>query len=76
MTLCRTVAICGRWFGQTIVAMMLPPKAGRVWSRRPVSSSISRPVQSAVRPVSTRTATRGIMDRPRVVAPLSTISGW
>ena len=26
----RTVAICGRWFGVMIVAMMLPPKAGRV----------------------------------------------
>ena len=26
----RTVAICGRWSGQRIVAMMLPPNAGRV----------------------------------------------
>ncbi|CUQ64796.1 Uncharacterised protein [Segatella copri] len=25
----RTVAICGRWSGFTIVATMLPPKAGR-----------------------------------------------
>jgi hypothetical protein len=46
----RTVAICGRWLEQRIVAMMLPPKAGRVCSRSPVSGSMARPVQSAVRP--------------------------
>ena len=30
MTPSRTVAICGRWSGLTIVAMMLPPNAGRI----------------------------------------------
>ena len=37
----RTVAICGRWFGVMMVAMMLPPKAGRVWCRWVVSGSIA-----------------------------------
>ena len=27
----RTLAICGRVLGLTMVAMMLPPKAGRIW---------------------------------------------
>ena len=31
MTPSRTVAICGRLSGLTIVAMTLPPKAGRIW---------------------------------------------
>ena len=31
MTPSRTVAIWGRLSGLTIVAMMLPPKAGRIW---------------------------------------------
>ena len=31
MTPSRTVAICGRVFGLTIVAIRLPPKAGRIW---------------------------------------------
>ena len=31
MTPSRTVAICGRVSGLTMVAMMLPPKAGRIW---------------------------------------------
>ena len=30
ITLCLTVAICGRCWGQIIVAMIFPPKAGRV----------------------------------------------
>ena len=29
----RTVAICGLVSGQTMVAIILPPNAGRVWSR-------------------------------------------
>jgi hypothetical protein len=29
----RTVAMLGRLSGDTIVAMMLPPKAGRIWRR-------------------------------------------
>ena len=53
----RTVAIWGRWFGVLMVAMILPPMAGRVWSRLPVPSSISSSVQSAVRPVTMRAAT-------------------
>ena len=39
-------------------AMILPPKAGRIWDKS-VFSSISRIVQSAVRPVFIRAATRG-----------------
>ncbi len=31
MTPSRTVAICGTCSGLTMVAMMLPPKAGRIW---------------------------------------------
>ena len=34
MTPSRTVAICGQRSGLTIVAMMLPPNAGRIWYRR------------------------------------------
>jgi hypothetical protein len=34
MTPSRTVAICGRVCGLTIVAMRLPPKAGRIWKSR------------------------------------------
>ncbi len=58
-----------------MVAMMLPPKAGLVWSSNRRSGSMSRPVQSAVRPVPTSTATRGKKDRPMVVAPHRTTSG-
>ena len=50
ITLGRTVAICGRKPPLRMVAMMLPPKAGRVWSRSPVSGSMASPVQSAVSP--------------------------
>ena len=39
------------WFGVMIVAMMLPPNAGRVCRSSLVSGSMERPVQSAVRPV-------------------------
>ena len=31
MTPSRTVAICGLCSGLTMVAMMLPPNAGRIW---------------------------------------------
>ena len=31
MTPSRTVAICGRCSGLMMVAMMLPPNAGRIW---------------------------------------------
>ena len=75
MTLWRTVAICGLCRGQTIVAMMFPPKAGLVCMRSPVSGSISRAVQSAVRPVFTREATMGMKERPMKVAPASTMDG-
>ena len=34
MTPSRTVAICGRVFGLTIVATRFPPNAGRIWRRR------------------------------------------
>ena len=34
MTPSRTVAIWGRVFGLTIVAIRLPPKAGRIWKSR------------------------------------------
>ena len=64
-----TVAIWGRKFGQTIVAMILPPKAGRVIQRPFVSSSISSFVQSAVKPVCTLADTRGARSRPIAVAP-------
>ena len=79
----RTVAICGRWFGVMMVAMMLPPNAGRVWCRSicsaPVSlffvSSTLSIVQSAVRPVRTFTATRAKNARPTAVAPARITSG-
>ena len=60
-----------------MVAMTLPPKAGRVWrrSRRPSCSPIARPVQSAVSPVRSRTARRGPRDLPREVAPISRMLG-
>ena len=84
----RTVAICGRLFGQAIVAIVLPPNAGRVmrsWLCFWVSSlpagtvsgklPISSCVQSAVRPVSTRAEVLGPRSRPIAVAPIRTISG-
>ncbi len=58
-----------------MVAMMLPPKVGRVWSSSRFSISMSRPVQSAVRPVLRTAATRGKNERPSAVAPAMTISG-
>jgi len=60
----RTVDICGRCAGQTMVAMILPPKVGRVWSSSRASRSISSPVQSAVRPVLNVDATLGMKARP------------
>ena len=41
----------GRLRGVMTSAMTLPPKAGRVQITLPLSGSISRPVQSAVRPL-------------------------
>ena len=82
----RTVAIWGRLSGHAIVAIVLPPNAGRVirsWlcfcscpgiafrGKSPISST----VQSAVRPVATRADTRGPRSRPIAVAPTRTISG-
>ena len=64
-----TVAIWGRVSAQTMVAIRFPPKAGRVCLRRPVSGSISRTVQSAVRPVLKDAATMGAMVLPKGVAP-------
>jgi hypothetical protein len=75
MTRGLTVAICGRLFGQRIVAMMLPPKAGLIWRKLRVSSSMSSDVQSAVSPVLRRAATRGMNDLPIGVAPARIISG-
>ena len=57
-----------------ICAMMLPPKAGRIWSIS-VLGSMSSVVQSAVRPVWNRVASRGARERPRAVAPMSTELG-
>ena len=65
----RTVAIWGRCAGQTIVAIRLPPKAGRVCWRSPACASTSSTVQSAVRPVCRRCATAGASTRPKTVAP-------
>ena len=71
----RTVAICGRWSGHSMVAMMLPPMAGRVCKRFPVFSSMARSVQSAVSPACVMVAAKGISVRPVLVAPASMISG-
>ena len=58
-----------------IVAMMLPPNAGRVWCSRWLSLSIDSAVQSAVRPVRARTATLAKNARPTAVAPARMTSG-
>lgn len=71
----RTVAIWGRWAGQTMVAMRLPPNAGRVCWSSPVSGSADSAVQSAVSPVRSRTATAGASSRPNAVAPYRIASG-
>jgi len=47
-----------------MVAMMLPPNAGRVWSRSRFSLSMAKAVQSAVKPVFSLAATWGIKARP------------
>ena len=54
---------------------MLPPMAGRVWSKLPDPSSMSRSVQSAVRPACVRMETCGMRVRPDVVAAAMMISG-
>ena len=59
-----------------MVAIRLPPKVGRVIFSRPVSSSISSFVQSAVSPQPTLADTLGARSRPIVVAPNSTTSGF
>ena len=74
--------------GQAIVAMVLPPNAGRVinnWlcfcsdslpsAATSGKSPISRDVQSAVRPVFTLAETVGPKSRPIAVAPTNMISG-
>ena len=84
ITPARTVAICGRLYGHAIVAIVLPPNAGRVirswfgmvsFVMLSVKSPISSTVQSAVRPVATRADTRGPKSRPIAVAPTNIISG-
>jgi hypothetical protein len=75
MTFGRTVAICGRVNSHRIVAMTLPPKAGRVCSSSLLSGLIVSSVQSAVRPALMRAATRDARSRPMLDAPISTISG-
>ena len=82
----RTVAICGRLSGHAIVAIVLPPNAGRVinsWlcfcsfpstafrGKSPISSC----VQSAVSPVATLADTVGPKSLPIAVAPTSMMSG-
>lgn len=59
---------------KVIVAIILPPKAGRVIIRFP-SSEISRAVQSAVRPVDNLAESLGPKSRPIVVAPIRIILG-
>ena len=86
ITPARTVAICGLWSGHAIVAIVLPPNAGRVirsWlcfcSLPGIGligkSPISRTVQSAVRPVATLAETVGPKSLPIAVAPTNIISG-
>ena len=75
MTLWRTVAIWGLWFCVRIVAMMFPPKAGRVWRSSLVAGSMASSVQSAVSPVRMRAATRGRSERPTTVPPPRKTSG-
>ena len=70
----RTVDIWGRCSVHMMVAIRLPPKAGRVIISC-LSSDISSFVQSAVRPVARRAESLGARSRPMVVAPKSTISG-
>ena len=55
--------------------MMLPPKAGRVCFSNIVDGSMESSVQSAVRPVRARAATRGSRDLPHTVPPPRKISG-
>ena len=64
--------------GQAIVAIVLPPNAGRVinnWFATPLNSPISSTVQSAVKPVLTLADTRGPKSLPIAVAPTNIISG-
>ena len=70
----RTVPICGFVSGQILVAIRLPPKAGRVQSTQRCAST-SRCVQSAVSPVCSRQEMRGPRSRPTFVAPIMSTSG-
>ena len=71
-----TVAICGLWFGQAIVAIKLPPNAGLVAKRSPFSTSTSIEVQSAVNPVDNLAAILGPKSLPMKVAPTNNIPGF
>ena len=71
----RTVDICGRVSGVLMVAMIFPPIAGRILQQITSFGSISRLVQSAVRPVCNRMERYGITVLPVVVALARTISG-
>ena len=71
-----TVAICGLWSGHTIVAIKLPPNAGLVANKSPLSTSTSKDVQSAVKPVSNLAATLGPKSLPMNVAPMKIIFGF
>ncbi len=70
----RTVANWGLLFSVTMLAMTLPPKAGRVWIKFP-SGSIARAVQSAVSPVRNSTESLGASARPSRVPPINTTDG-
>lgn len=71
-----TVDICGLFFGQIIVAIKFPPKAGLVCNNFPSLGSISSFVQSAVNPVPNLAASLGPKSLPIEVAPIKTISGF
>ena len=75
ITLYLTVDICGLLLGQTICAIILPPKAGLICTRS-VFSFILSIVQSAVSPVLNLAATLGASDLPIVVAPTSMDDGF
>ena len=60
--------------GVMISAIRLPPKEGATCNKC-LSAVISSPIQSAVRPVPRRLATRGANSLPKDVAPIKMISG-
>ena len=71
-----TVAICGLFLGQIIVAIIFPPKAGLVIRSFLSSASTSSPVQSAVSPVPSLAASLGPISLPIEVAPTKRTSGF